>query len=248
MRRFLARWANLFRGGAAERELQREISSHLAMLRDDFERKGMSPEDARNAALRAYGGVEQSKELHREARSFPWVDHRLRDLKHGVRNLLRTPGFTVVAVAALGLGIGATTAIFSVVNAVLLRPLAYKDPGRLGTLLHQGSDPVAAGNYLDWRDQSRSFEAMAAAEYWTPNITGEDHAEHLTGLRLTQSILPMLGVEPLLGRQFAAGEDEKGAEHEVVLSYRLWQRRFNRIPVCWERRFFSTVNPTRWWV
>ncbi len=122
---------------------------------------------------------------------------------------------------ALALGIGANTAIFSVVNAVLLRPLAYKDPERLVTVLHYGDDPVAPANYIDYRDQSHSFEAMGAAEWWSPNLTGSDPAEHLLGLHVTQNLLPMLGVEPLLGRVFAAGEDREGGEHEVVLSYRL---------------------------
>jgi putative ABC transport system permease protein len=154
----------------------------------------------------------------------------LTDLRHGARALLRTPGFTLLAVLTLALGIGANTAIFSVVNAVLLNPLAYQDPDRLVTLLHYGTSPVAPANYADWRDQSHSFEAMAAAQYWSPNLTGVDSPEHLTGLQVTQSMFPLLGIAPLMGRTFAAGEDQKGAEHEVVLSYRLWQRRFNGDP------------------
>jgi putative ABC transport system permease protein len=117
-----------------------------------------------------------------------------------------------------------------VVSAVLLKPLAYKDAGSLVTLLHDGSSPVAVANYIDWRDQSRSFEAMGAAQYWSPNITGVDSPEHILGLKVTQSLIPMLGIDPLLGRLFAVGEDEKGADHEVILSYRLWQRRFNGDP------------------
>jgi putative ABC transport system permease protein len=155
-----------------------------------------------------------------------WLHELAQDLRFGARSMLRTPGFTAVALIALALGIGANTAIFSVVNAVLLRPLAYRDPDRLVTVLHDGTNPVAPANYFDWRDQSRSFESMAAAEFWTPNLSGFDPPEHLWGLRMTQNLLPMLGVEPLLGRVFAPGEDQKGAEHEVVLSYRLWQRRF----------------------
>jgi predicted permease len=154
----------------------------------------------------------------------------LQDLRYGARALLRTPGFTLLAVLTLALGIGANTAIFSVVNAVLLNPLAYRDPGRLVTLLHNGSDPVAPANYLDWRDQSGSFEAMAAAEYWSPNLTGVDAPEHLTGLEVTGNMFPLLGIAPLLGRTFLAGDDRKGGEHEVVLSYRLWQRRFQGDP------------------
>ena len=230
MRRFFARFVNVFRGTGAEPELAREIESHLALLEEEFERRGLPLGEARLAARRAYGGLEQAKELHREARSFVWIEQFFKDLRYGGRNLLRTPMFTLVAVITLALGIGANAAIFSVVNAVLLRPLAYKDPDRLVTLLHIFSNPVAVANYIDWRDQSRSFEAMGAAEYWSPNLTGTDPPEHLLGLRMTQNLLPMLGVEPLLGRVFLPGEDQTGAEHEVVLSHRLWQRRFNSDP------------------
>jgi predicted permease len=154
----------------------------------------------------------------------------LTDLRYGARGLLRTPGFTLLAVLTLALGIGANTAIFSVVNAVLLNPLAYRDPDRLLTLLHYGNGPVAPANYIDWRDQSRSFESMAAAQYWSPNLTGVDSPEHLTGLQVTQNMFPLLGIAPLMGRTFLPGEDQSGAEHEIVLSYRLWQRRFNGDP------------------
>src|SRR5262249_5026977 len=132
-----------------------------------------------------------------------------------------------IAVLTLALGIGANTAIFSVVNAVLLRPLAYRDADHLVTLLHDGVDPVAPANYIDWRDQSKSFDDMAAAEAWGPNLTDPLPPEHLMGVRLTQNLLPMLGIQPLLGRVFTEAEDRKGAEREVILSHRLWQRRFN---------------------
>ena len=230
MRRFVAKFANLFRGRQAERELAREIDSHLGLLQQEFEGRGLSPEEARLAAKRSYGGVEQSKEMQREERSFPWIEHGFRDLRYGCRSLLRTPGFTAIAVLTLALGVGANTATFSVVNAVLLQPLDYKDADRLITILHNGTGPVAVANYIDWRDAGHSFEAMAAAEYWSPNITGSETPEHLIGLRITQNLLPMLGVQPVLGRVFASGEDRKGSEHEVVLSYRLWQRRFGSDP------------------
>jgi putative ABC transport system permease protein len=230
MRRFLTRFINLFRGPRVESEMAREIASHLALLEEDFERRGLSHAEARLAARRAYGGVEQAKELHREARSFLPIEQLVKDLRYGGRNLLRTPGFTAVAVITLALGIGASTAIFSVVNAVLLRPLAYSDSARLVTLLHNGTGPVATANYIDWRDQSRSFEAVGAADYWRPNLSNSDPPEHLYGLKVTQNLLPLLGVDPLLGRLFAAGEDLKGAEHEVILSYRLWQRHYSRDP------------------
>ena len=228
MRRFFIRFTNLFRRRSAEYELSREIEAHLGLLQEDFESRGLSPDEAKLAARRAYGGVEQAREMQRDARSFPWLENRFQDLRYGCRSLLRTPGFTAISVLTLGLGIGANTAIFSVVNAVLLQPLDYKDAGRLITILHRGVGPVAVANYMDWRDASRSFEAMAAAEYWSPNITGSEAPEHLVGLRVTRNLLPMLGVNPLLGRLFAAGEEGKGNEHKVILSYRLWERRFGR--------------------
>ena len=165
MRRWASRAFNLFRGRAAEREMTREMKSHVGLLQEEFERRGLPAEEAKRAALRAYGGMEQAKELHREARSFAWVEHFVKDVRFGARTLWRAPGFTVVAAITLALGIGANTAIFSVVNAVLLQPLAYKDANRLVTVMHDGVSPVATGNYLDWREQSHSFAAMGAADF-----------------------------------------------------------------------------------
>ncbi len=232
MRRFFKRVASLFGAVRAESELQREIESHLQILQEKFEMNGLSPSEAKLAARRSYGNVEFVKELHRETRSYLWIENLVKDVGYGWRSLLHTPGFTCVAAIALALGIGANTAIFGVVNAVVLRPLAYRDPQRLVTILHNGTGPVATANYIDWRDQSHAFEAMGAADSWSPNITSNDRsdnrpAEHLFGLKVTPNMLPMLGVDPLLGRLFAKGEDREGANHEVVLSYALWQRRFS---------------------
>lgn len=150
----------------------------------------------------------------------------IREVRYCVRSLLKHPGFVAIAVITLALGIGANTAIFSVVNAVLLRPLAYRDPSKLVTVLHDGSSPVAPANFFDWQRQSQSFEALAAAQWWEPNLSGTDQPEHLRGLQMTAQMFQLLGVDPMLGRTFAAGEDQPGNEHVVVLSNRLWQRRF----------------------
>src|ERR1700730_585548 len=131
MRRFFARLVNLFRGRGAERELVREIESHLAMLKEDFERRGLSPGEATLAARRAYGGVEQAKELHREARSFVWIEQLFKDVRYGWGNLLRSPGFTLVAVIALALGIGANATIFGIFTAVALKQLPLAVPSRV---------------------------------------------------------------------------------------------------------------------
>ena len=150
----------------------------------------------------------------------------LQNLRYTMRALRKSPGFTAVAVITLALGIGANTAIFSVVNAVLLRPLPYKDDSRLVVILNQGRNPVAPANFIDWRSQSQSFSEMGAAEYWTPNLTGTDNPEKLWALHVTPDIFPMLGVQPLLGRVFLPEEQDAGKEHEVVLSYSLWQGHF----------------------
>jgi putative ABC transport system permease protein len=214
------------RRSRAESEMEAELRFHLETRTEDLMRGGMARKEALRRARMEFGGVDLAKEECRDARGGNFFDTLFRDLRYGARTMLRSPGFTATAVIALALGIGANAAIFSVVDAVLLRPLAYSDPDRLVTLLHGATDPVAVANYIDWRDQSHSFEAMAAAEYWTANLTDSDPPEHLYGLQVTQNLLPMLGVQPLLGRWFVRGEERKGAEHEVILSYTLWQRRF----------------------
>jgi len=137
---------------------------------------------------------------------------------------------TCVAVLALGLGIGANTAIFSIINAVVLRPLPYGNPERLVTILHEGSNPVAPANYFDLAAQNQSFEGIAAAQYWEPNLTGRDQPEHLRGLKLSAQMFQVLGVSPALGRTFNPDEDQPGRDRVVVLSNQLWQRRFGGQP------------------
>ena len=128
----------------------------------------------------------------------------IQDVRYALRQLRKNPGFTAVAVLTLALGIGANTAIFSVVNAVLLRPLPYKDDSRLVVILNQGRNPVAPANFIDWRSQSQSFSHMGAAEYWTPNLTGTDNPEKLWALHVTPDIFPMLGVAALVGARISA--------------------------------------------
>jgi predicted permease len=150
----------------------------------------------------------------------------MNDLKLAFRQLTKNPGFTAVAVITLALGIGANTAIFSVVNGVLFRPLAYKEPDRIVTILHDGRNPVAPADFLDWREQSLSFERMAAAEAWGGTLTGGERPEAIAGIRMGEGLMELLGVAPLLGRTFQADDYLPGNEHVLVLSHRLWQRRF----------------------
>jgi putative ABC transport system permease protein len=159
----------------------------------------------------------------------------LQDLRYGARMLLKQPGFTVVAVIALALGIGANTAIFSVVNAILLRPLNYKDSGRLVQINHNYPKldlkaSVSAIGYTHYRDHCDAFETIGAASFWPVNLTETGDPERLQGMAVTHTFLPMLGIEPARGRVFAAGEDQPGHNRVVVLSDGLWRRRFAADP------------------
>src|SRR5262249_686090 len=157
-------------------------------------------------------------------------DAATRDLRFAARSLRKTPAFTIAAAAALALGVGATTSMLSVVRSVLLRPLAYADADRLVVLLHDGRNPASPRNFADWRSETRSFSAMAAAEYWTPDLTGGDNPTQVMGLRLTPRMFPMLGVAPVIGRVFTPTDEASGNEHVVVLSFGLWQRMFGGRP------------------
>src|SRR5207249_6529802 len=180
MRRFLLRLLNTIRN-RADPDLSRELASHLGLLEDEYRRRGMTADEARRAARLALGGVEQTKELHRDARSFVWADDVWRDLAYAARTLSRAPGFTLAAVATLALAIGANTAVFSITHAVLLRPLPYREPDRLVAIWdrivrEQGVSKLFV-QYRDldlWQEQSRSFEQLAAVTWATSDrvLTG----------------------------------------------------------------------------
>jgi len=210
-----------------ERDMDEEMRFHIEAYAAELMQRGVPQQEALRQARLEFGGMETAKEECRDAVGVSFLETLFQDMRHGIRTMQRTPVFTMIAATVLALGIGANTAIFSVVDAVLLRPLDYKDSGRLVTVLMNGDAPVAPANYIDWRDQNRSFEAMGAADYWSPNLTGLDSPEHLVGLKVTQNLFPMLGIDPLIGRLFIPGEDKDGADREVILSYRLWQRRFS---------------------
>src|SRR5690349_12019475 len=161
LRRFLSRILSVFRSSQAERELSKEIDSHLALLEDEFVAKGTSRADAVLAARRAFGGVDQAKERQRDARMFRWIDDLPRDAAYAVRSLRRSPAFTGAAVLTLAIGIGATTAIFSVINRVLLQPLPFPDGDRLVLIREPERTPRTPGltfaEFLEWRSRSKTM-------------------------------------------------------------------------------------------
>jgi hypothetical protein len=155
----------------------------------------------------------------------------LEDARFALRMLRTRPLFTLTAVLALGLGIGASSAILGVVDAVLVRPLAYADADRLVVLLHGGDSPVAGANVVDWRREARSFARINAAELWGPSLTGDGRPEKVRGMRVTTDMFAMLGVPPLLGRALRPGADVDPADvHDVVLSHAFWKARFGGDP------------------
>jgi putative ABC transport system permease protein len=217
----------------AEVELEEEIRAHLELETEQNIEAGMSPEDAHHAALKVFGNVSLSKEDSRTMWGFRSLETLWQDVRFGVRVLVKSPTFTIVAVIALALGIGANSAIFSVVNTVLLRPLPYKDPDRLVVVWEDASkhgyprDTPAVANYVDWRDQNQVFEGMAAMASASVNLTGVGEPERIEVRRVSANFFPLLGVEPQLGRTFLPEEDQPGAANcVVVISNGLWQRRF----------------------
>jgi len=228
--RFRSWTAAMLRRTRMEREMDEEMRFHIEARAADLVSRGVPQQEALRQARLEFGWMEMTKEECRDAVGVSFLEAPAQDVRHGVRTLLRMPAFTVITVGVLALGIGANTAIFSVVDAVLLRPLAYRDSGRLVAILMDGENPVSVANYVDWRDQSHAFAAMGAADFWSPNLTGVDSPEHVAGLKVTQDLFPMLGIQPTLGRLFVEGEDKDGADREVILSYRLWQRRFSGDP------------------
>jgi predicted permease len=154
----------------------------------------------------------------------------LQDLRYGIRMLLKQPGFTLVAILTLALGIGANTAIFSIINGVLLRPLAYHEPERIVTLLQGGRYPVSSANFLDIRSGSQSFAQMAAAEAWGGTLSGNDRPEAISGLLMGDGLFELLGVQPLMGRTLQPDDYQPGKDHVLVLSHKLWQRVFSGDP------------------
>ena len=213
------------------RESDDEMRHHLELETRDLIAAGRAPADAEREARIRFGGIARFRDEGREARGVSYIDDAIRDVRLGVRTLRRSPGFATVAVLTLALGIGATTAVFTAVNGVLLRPLPYVEPGRLvrilGTTARSDRGTVAYLDVLDYREQARSvLEEVAAYDEWSATLTGGDTPERLEGASVTSPFFRVLGVRPWRGRFFVDAEDEPGHERAVVLSHELWQRRF----------------------
>jgi predicted permease len=213
-------------------DLDEDIREHIARETQDNIDRGMTPEEARYAAMRKFGNVTRVKEETREVWSVVWFEQLMEDVRFGLRMLRKSPGFTVVAALTLALGIGANTYIFSIVDALVLRPIEFADPGRTVALWERlpasGIDrnEVSPANFLDWKAQNHVFDHIAVQSWWDANLGGVEHPEHLHGFLVTPDYFGALQAQPMLGRTFLEEEGAPGKDHVAILSYGLWRDHF----------------------
>jgi len=230
IRQFMSRVFPWFRRRWSDAALSDEIRAHLDLLADDFVRRGMTPEAARMAARREFGAVDQIKERYRDQRGLPLVESLVQDIRYTLRSLRRAPAFAAASLLTLAVGIGATTAIFSIVDAVVFRALPYRDASRLLVLFETapkfGRIPIAGPHFDEWQTHTRSFESLAIVGGEPANLTGVGDAARLPLARVSPALFPMLGVRPQLGRVFVDGDDVAGRERMIVMTDALWRGRF----------------------
>ena len=235
MYKLALRFRSLFHRSHVENELSEELRFHMERLTEENAARGMMTEEARYAALRGLGGVEQIKEECRDMRQVNYIEDFFRDIRYGLRMVAKSPGFIAAAVLTLALGIGANIAIFSVVNAVLVRPLPYRDAGRLVMLWSTEPKKGWRGqasplDFVTWRQESRSFESLAAIRPNSAILTGRGEPVRLSGGQISAGFFETLGIAPQLGRIFAPAEYRPGGERVVLIAHGLWQERFGSDP------------------
>lgn len=225
---------NLIRKPQIESQLDEEVRAYVGIVTDERIAAGMSADEARRTALADFGGVEQVKQAVRERRTGVWLDLLGHDVRYGLRQLRRNPGFTLTAVITLGLGIGATSTIFSAVNSLLLRPLPFQDSNTLMWVSNDWPklhvDRVMSPNFIAARSGTRSFAQLSAYTNTDSNLTGSGDAIRITRANVTANFLPMLGVEAQIGRTFSDGEDKRDGSNVVLLSDHLWRGQFDANP------------------
>ena len=227
-------WFRFLQRRRWDEERASELESHLQIEIDENIARGLSAEQARSAAYRKLGNRTRIREEIYRMNSLGFFEKSWQDLRYGARNLARAPGFALAAIVTLSLGIGANTAIFSVVNAALIRPLPYKQADRL--IVMRGTSPripdfsISYPDFLDFRRQSRAFEEMAAAHQVNFNLAGITQPENVNGYAVSPNFLSMIGVAPLLGRDFLPSEEKQGTAPVALLDYKLWQSHFGGDP------------------
>lgn len=237
--RLLARLRAPFDSRQLDRDLDDELATHLALRRDELVRRGLSPEAAERAARLELGGATQLREAHREVRGLPLAEILWNDVRYGLRTLWRDVSFAGFAILIIGLGLGASAAVFNLVSALLIRPLPFTSASQLVWLSNLADDGVAewtvqVNHFLDLREQNRTFSDLAGyynfMQAGDRKLTGSGDAERLSSIPVTQNFFALLGIEPHLGRTFTADECRFGGPAAIMLSHRLWQRRFASNP------------------
>jgi predicted permease len=225
----MGRLLGLLRKRRLDKELEGEILAHLEMAEHDGVAAGLSPEEARLEARRGFGGIEQMKEDHRDHRSVRWMENLVRDFRYGMGSLARDPGFSAVTIGLLALGIGANSAMFTIVDAALLKPLPFPDPERM---VRVWETPPASRNgtttltFLDWKRQSDIFEALSVEAPTKAALVTDGYPVRVSGQLVSADYFQVFGVKPQIGRRFAPGEDQPGATPVVVLSHGFWKKQF----------------------
>ncbi len=229
----LFRLRSLFRRKFVEADLDNELRFHVESEAAKYVAAGLTPQEARRRAHLAFGGLDQIREDCREARGVNLLEELVQDVRFSFRMLRKSPGFTFIAILTLALGIGANTAIFSIINSVLLKPLPFKDPAKLVSLRESesapGDFPLDGADYLDWQAQNKTFESMslfARSSARSFSVTAEAVPESISVVAAQANFFATMGVQPLAGRAFANGEDAAGKDHVAIASYGFWQRHF----------------------
>ena len=226
----------LLRRDTVDSELDNELRFHLEQQAQKHVRAGLSQEEAYRRARLELGGLDQVKEECVESRGVNLLETTISDVRYGLRMLRKSPGFAFISVLTLALGIGANTAIFSVANPVLFRPLPFRDPARLVTVLEakpsQNLDWLFATqiSFVEWQRRSTSFESLAAYHGCGYRLAEEGEVKVLPGSCVSASFFPMLGIQPILGRLWTAADDVPGHDQVALLSYDSWKQRFGGDP------------------
>ena len=221
-----------FRRAQLDQEMSDELAFHLETRAKDLEQSGLSPEAALRTARLEFGAIERYKEEGRQARKFQVFHDFKSDVRYGLRMMRRAPGFTSVAVLTLALGIGANSAMFGIVYGLLYRPLPYPEESRIVSV-HMNFSPqnsprgnLSVADFLDWQNGNTAFEKVAAYGISRFALTGEGRPEEVTGATVTADYFSILGIRPILGRNFQAGDDGPSSTNFLVITASLWQRRF----------------------
>jgi hypothetical protein len=248
-------WWQIIRWRSKNRaeDLERELRSDLELEEEEQREAGISKEEAHYAALRAFGNPALIREQALAVWWWNWLESLARDFRFSLRTLRRTPGFTVIAILVMALGIGANVALFTVVRGVLLKPLPFQDPDRLAMLYEAGLlggettafNVVSGGMYAEWKNQNRSYSGLALAKGIRVGLSGSGGQlpEKLNSALFSWNMLRTLGVQPALGRDFAQADDSPGANGTVLLSWGLWKRRFGGDPGMLNQTIFLDAQP-----